>query len=106
MAHLVVVLRVLRVSKCTLDPWHARPALLCQLQVHLVAGSCGSGAVQALVHKAAQAHVVADDVQHAHHLAEDEHPAAGPAPQSGSLILQSGQVHCRPVWAGQVQSCP
>ena len=31
----------------------------------------GRGAVQALVLEAAQAHVVADDVQHAHHLAED-----------------------------------
>ena len=44
---------------------------------HLVALRGGRGAVQALVLEAAQAHVVADDVQHAHHLAEDQHPAAG-----------------------------
>ena len=32
-------------------------------------------AVQALVLEAAHAHVVADDVQHPHHLAEEQHPA-------------------------------
>ena len=68
-----------------------------QCRLYLVASSSGSGAVQALVHKAAQAHVVADNVQHAHHLAEDQHPAAGvsvsgaskaAAHQSGNQILQ------------------
>lgn len=44
---------------------------------HLVARPRGRGAVQALVLEAAQAHVVADDVQHAHHLAEHQHPARG-----------------------------
>ena len=39
----------------------------------------GRGAVQALVLEAAQAHVVTDDVQHAHHLAEDQHPAPAAA---------------------------
>ena len=47
------------------------------LNTHLVARAGGRGAVQALVLEAAQAHVVADDVQHAHHLAEDQHPAHG-----------------------------
>ena len=42
---------------------------------HLVALRGGRGAVEALVLEAAQAHVVADDVQHAHHLAEDQHAA-------------------------------
>ena len=36
----------------------------------LVAGSRGGGAVKALMLEAAQTHVVTDDVQHAHHLAE------------------------------------
>jgi len=42
----------------------------------LVAGSRGCGAIQALVLESAQPHVVADDVQHSHHLTEDQHPAA------------------------------
>lgn len=42
---------------------------------HLVALGGRRGAVKALVLEATQAHVVADDVQHAHHLAEDQHPA-------------------------------
>ena len=46
---------------------------------HLVAGGCWRGAVQALVLVASKAHVVADDVQRTHHLAEYQHPA-GTAP--------------------------
>ena len=69
----------------------------CRAGVYLVASSSGSGAVQALVDKATQAHVVADNVQHAHHLAEDQHPAPGvavsgaskaAASQSGNQTLQ------------------
>ena len=38
-------------------------------------GSRGGGAVQALMLEASQAHVVADYIQHPHHLTEDQHPA-------------------------------
>ena len=46
-----------------------------RLVTRLVASGGGCGAIQALVLVAAQSHVVAHDVQHAHHLAEDQHPA-------------------------------
>ena len=36
----------------------------------------GRGAIQSLVLVAAQAHVVTDDVQHPHHLAEDQDPGS------------------------------
>ena len=42
---------------------------------HLVAGLGRGGAVQALVLQPPQPHVVAHNVQHPHHLAEDQHPA-------------------------------
>ena len=42
---------------------------------HLVAGLCRGRAIQPLVLEASQPHVVAHDVQHPDHLAEDEHPA-------------------------------
>ena len=40
-----------------------------------MAGSRRGGTIQALMLEAAQAHVVADDVQHPNHLTEDQHPA-------------------------------
>ena len=40
-----------------------------------MAGSRGGGAIEALMLEAPQAHVVTDNVQHAHHLAENQHPA-------------------------------
>ncbi len=43
---------------------------------HLMAGSRGRRAIQALMLEATQSHVVADDVQNSHHLTEDQHPAA------------------------------
>ena len=51
----------------------------------------GRGAVEALVLEAAQAHVIADDVQHAHHLAEDQHPAGVARWKQMSVMLQGEQ---------------
>ena len=41
----------------------------------LVAGSRGGGAIKALMLEATQTHVVTDDIQHSHHLTENQHPA-------------------------------
>ena len=38
---------------------------------------------------AAQAHVVTDDVQHPHHLAEDQHPAGSKNTMLGSRLEQA-----------------
>ena len=53
-------------------------------------GLGGGGAVEALVLQPPQPHVVAHDVQHPHHLAEDQHPAGDEGIQymiSGSLSM-------------------
>ena len=55
---------------------HRETSLGTNFCTDLVALACRGGAIQALMLEAAQAHVVADDVQHAHHLAEYQHPAA------------------------------
>lgn len=45
---------------------------------HLMSGSRRRRAIQALMLKAAEAHVVTDDVQDSYHLTEDQHPALPP----------------------------
>lgn len=57
-----------------------------------MAGSRGGGAVEALMLEASQAHVVADDVQHPHHLAEDQHPAmpSNTSASSAAALRQKG----------------
>ncbi len=67
----------------------------------LVALACRGGAIQALVLKAAQAHVVADDVQHAHHLAEYQHPAALVAPLSHTTSSFEAQAPHAPSLAAR-----
>lgn len=68
------------------------------MALHLVSSSRGCGAVQALMLKAPQAHVVTDDVQDPHHLAEDQHPvhdtSSGFSQTEG--FLSSGKASGKP----------
>ena len=52
----------------------------------------GRGAIQSLVLVTAQAHVVTDDVQHPHHLAEDQHPAGSKDSMLGIELAQPTTV--------------
>ena len=45
---------------------------------YLMSGSRRCRAIQALMLKAAETHVVTDDIQDSYHLTEDEHPALPP----------------------------